>query len=142
MFKEYPRPARLTQLLLATGFLSFGAAWLASPDHLATLFSREQPAAVYPIVTLALSFLGIQALAFGIFALVLRFSSATFAAFGIAMLPLFLADYWLYQVTGAFNEMALVHIGGLSAMLAMCTHGFRVMREREQAIEELGLNPF
>jgi hypothetical protein len=136
MLKDIP-PARLTQLALAAGFLSFGVAWLAAPDSLEYLFAREQSAAIAPIVSLALSLLGMQALAFGLFALIARFKSWTFLGFAVAMLPLFFVDYWAYSVAHAFNQMTLVHAGGLTAMLAMCAHGFRVLREREEAIEQL-----
>jgi len=136
MFKD-SAPARLTQLALAAGFLSFGAAWLAAPEELEFMFAREQSAAVAPVVSLALSLLGVQALAFGLFALIARFKSWTFLGFAVAMLPLFFVDYWAYGVARAFNEMTFVHAGGLLAMLAICAHGFRVLREREHAIEQL-----
>jgi hypothetical protein len=136
MLKDIP-PARLTQLALAAGFLSFGVAWLVSPESLEYLFAREQSAAIAPIVSLALSLLGVQALAFGLFALIARFKSWTYLGFAVAMLPLFFVDYWAFGVARAFNEMTLVHAGGLFAMLAMCAHGFRVLREREEAITQL-----
>lgn len=140
MLNEIP-PARLTQLGLAASFLSFGAAWLVSPDSLATLFSRGQPGVLYPVVTLGLSLLGVQALALGAFALCARFKSWTFLGFAVAMFPLFFADYWLYAIARAFNELILVHAGGMAAALAMCAHGFRVMREREDAVEQLPFTP-
>ena len=136
MLNDIP-PARLTQLALAAGFLSFGVAWLAAPEGVEYMFAREQSAAIAPIVSLALSLLGVQALAFGLFALIARFKSWTFLGFAVAMLPLFFVDYWAFAVARAFNEMTLVHAGGLTAMLAMCAHGFRVLREREEAIAQL-----
>jgi hypothetical protein len=136
MLKDIP-PARLTQLALAAGFLSFGVAWAASPEGLAILFAREHSEATLPIVTLALSLLGVQALAFGLFAVIARFKSWTFLGFAVAMLPLFFVDYWAYGVARAFNEMTLVHAGGMVAMLAMCAHGFRIMRDREEVAFEI-----
>lgn len=84
-----------------------------------------------PIVTLAIGGLGAHALAAGLFAAFARFKSWTYPGFALSLLPVFAADYWLYAKSGAFNEMVLVHAGGMTAILALCALGFR-LRQRDE----------
>jgi hypothetical protein len=134
MLKEIP-PARLTQLALAAGFLSFGVAWLAAPDNLAVLFSRAHAPTILPVVTLTLAALGAHAIAAGAFALFARFKSWTFLGFAVSLLPIFIADYMVYVKTGAIGELIFLHASGMGVMVLLCTLGFRTMRVREVAAE-------
>lgn len=135
MLKEIP-PARLTQLALVAGFLSFGVAWLAAPDSLAMLFSRPHAPTILPVVTLTLAALGTHAIAAGAFALFTRFKSWTFLGFAVSLLPFFVADYMVYVKTQAISEMIFVHAAGMAAMILFCALGFRTMRKREEAAEQ------
>jgi hypothetical protein len=132
MFKPIT-PAKHTQLAIAGCFLSFGAAWLRAPDWLAQLFARD-PALHLPVVMLATSALGAHALAAGLFAAFARFKSWTYPGFALSLLPVFAADYWLYNVSAAFNQMALVHVGGMIAVLALCARGFRQLQRQESEL--------
>ena len=125
-------PAKQTQYAIAAGFLSFGMTWLAAPRLLSNLFAGDSGAAL-PIVTLAMGGLGAHALACGLFAAFARFKSWTYPGFALSLVPIFAADYWLYAKAGAFNEMALVHAGGMLAMLALCVRGFRQLQADESA---------
>ncbi len=131
MFKSIT-PARHTQIGIAGCFLSFGAAWLFAPDWLAQLFARD-PALHLPVVMLATGALGAHALAAGLFAAFARFKSWTYPGFALSLLPVFAADYWLYAKANAFNDMALVHAGGMVAVLALCVRGFRLLQRDENA---------
>jgi len=120
------------QLAIAAGFLSFAGAWLASPEALEQAFARD-PVAQLPVVPLALGALAMHAIAAGLFAAFRRFNSWTYPGFALSFLPVFAADYWLYAVSGAFNEMAVVHAGGMIVILALCVCGFRLSR-RDEAV--------
>lgn len=128
MLKPLP-PAKHTQFAIAIGFLSFGVVWLFAPTWLEHLFARDIGA--LQITTLALGGLGAHALAAGLFAAFARFKSWTYPGFALSLLPVFAADYWLYAKADAFNEMALVHAGGMLAMLALCVRGFRLLQRDE-----------
>jgi hypothetical protein len=123
-------PAKQTQYAIAAGFLSFGIASLAAPRLLSNVFASDTGAAL-PIVTLAIGGLGAHALACGLFAAFARFKSWTYPGFALSLLPVLAADYWLYAKAGAFNEMALVHAGGMVAILALCVRGFRQLQHDE-----------
>lgn len=123
-------PAKHTQMLIAIAFLSFGVVWLFAPDFLANLFARD-PALHLPVVTLAIGALGAHALAAGIFAAFARFKSWTYPGYALSLLPVFAADYWLYAKAGAFSDMALIHAGGMCAVLALCVRGFRLLQRDE-----------
>lgn len=123
-------PARRTQNAIALAFLSFGAAWLFAPTWLEHLFARD-PHMMLPVVALALGGLGAHALAAGLFAAFARFKSWTYPGFALSLLPVFAADYWLYAESNAFNEMALIHAGGMLAVLALCVRGFRLLQRDE-----------
>lgn len=135
MFKPIT-PAKHTQLAIAGVFLSFGAAWLFAPDWLAQLFARE-PSLHLPVVMLATAALGAHALAAGLFATFTRFKSWTYPGYALSLLPVFAADYWLYAKAGAFNNMALVHAGGMIAILALCVRGFRLLQREENAAPQI-----
>ncbi|MGE0740288.1 MAG: hypothetical protein AB7O98_03020 [Hyphomonadaceae bacterium] len=129
-------PARLTQLALAAGFLSFGVAWLAAPQALETMFARDHATAILPVVALTLGALAAHALAAGMFALIVRFKSWTFLGFAASLAPFFIADYMVYVRTGEISEMIFLHAGGMGVMVLMCLHGFRALRQREDAAEQ------
>lgn len=128
-------PAKPTRYAIATGFLSFGIVAFVAPDFIQALMVRPEFHSGFPIVSLAIAALGAHAIAAGIFAAIRNFKSWTFLGFGTAMLPIFVMDYWLYAIAGAFNPMILLHAGGMLVMLALCVRGFRVMQSHEQALE-------
>lgn len=130
------QPAKLTQYAIALGFLSFGAVALFAPDFIRTLMVREEFQTGYPIVSLAIGALGTHALAAGIFAAFARFKSWTFIGFGVATLPILVADYWLYAKADTFNDAIFLHAGGIVAMLALCIRGFRLMQHQEHVLEQ------
>lgn len=128
-------PARGTKHALAIGFLSFAVTALFAPDILVALMVRDEFQSGYPVVSLAINALGAHAMAAGMFALCARATRWTFAGLGVAILPLLALDCWLFAVTGAFNAMILAHAGGVIAMLALCTRGFRLMLHYERSLE-------
>ncbi len=123
-------PGRWTQLAIATGFLSFGATWLVAPHWLEQTFARD-PSADLPVVTLALGGLAAHALAAGLFAAFARFKSWTYPGFALSLLPILAADYWLFAKAGVFGDVALLHAGGMLAILALCARGFQLMQRDE-----------
>jgi hypothetical protein len=124
-------PARHTQFAIALGFLSFGVTWLVAPNWLEHLFARD--AASLQIAALAIGGLAAHSLAAGLFAAFASFKSWTYPGFALSLLPVYAADYWLYAKSGAFNEMALVHAGGMTVILALCVRGFRLLQRDENA---------
>lgn len=128
-------PARGTKHALAIGFLSFAITALFAPDILIALMVRDDFQAGYPVVTLAINALGAHAMAAGMFALCARTTRWSFAGLGVAIVPLLVLDCWLFATTGAFNAMLFAHAGGVIAMLALCTRGYRLMLQHEQELE-------
>jgi hypothetical protein len=126
-------PDTSTKVAIAAGFLSFGIVALFAPDAIGAIMARDS---TLPIVTLAVGTLGAHAMAAGLFALFARFKTWTYAGFAAAMLPIFVMDYWLFAVAGAFNATILLHAGGMTAMLALCVRGFRILQRNEQALEQ------
>lgn len=129
-------PAKLTRYAIAAGFLSFGAVALFSPETISAIMVREEYQSGFPIVGLAIAALGAHAVAAGIFALCARFMSWTYVGLAAASLPILVADYWLYVKAAAFNDLILLHVGGVFAMAALCVRGFRLTQRLEHALEQ------
>ena len=78
-----------------------------------------------PLAVLTMACFGAQACLAGLFAAFSRFTRATFLAFGIALLPFFVFDYWFTRVEPVFNHIGMLDLGGNIVMLALCVYGWR-----------------
>ncbi len=123
-----PRTARSWQTLIALPFLVLGAWALLSPATVQLVAFRPEVRLDAPILNLTIGAFGAQAVLAGLFALTSRFSRWTFLAYGIALLPFFVFNYWFVFVVPLFSAgMAIDFIANL-AMLGFCVMGWRAAR--------------
>jgi hypothetical protein len=116
---------RQIQWLLAAVFFILGGWCLVSPGSVMALTIRPEYRSDAPLVTIALGAFGAQAMIAGLFAAFSRFTRATFLAYGIALLPFFVFDYWFYYVTPVFTPLGMLDAVGNVAMLVLCWLGWR-----------------
>lgn len=61
-----------------------------------------------------------------LFAAFARFDRATFLAYGLALLPFFVFDYWFYAVEPMLTWIGLLDLVGNVVMLGFCVLGWRI----------------
>ena len=61
----------------------------------------------------------------GLFAGFSRFTRTTFLAYGVALLPFFLFNFWFTFVDPVFTLVGLLDAAGNLIMLALCVAGYR-----------------
>ena len=116
---------RTIQLLLASVFLVLGGWCLVSPGSVLALTITPAYQSDAPIVPILVGAFGAQALIAGLFAAFARFTRATFLAYGIALLPFFVFDYWFYAVVPMLTVVGLLDAAGNVIMLGLCVLGWR-----------------
>ena len=79
------------------------------------------------LVRVLIGAFGAQALLAGLFAAFTRFERITFFAFGLALLPFFIFDYWAYAVVPILTPVGLLDVAGNLAMLGLCAAGYRAV---------------
>lgn len=117
---------RTIQWWLASVFFILGGWCLVAPGSVLTLAIRPEYHAAAPIVPLLIRCFGAQAVLAGIFAAFSRFERRTFLAYGVALLPFFVFDYWAYAVAPILTPVGLLDAVGNVAMLGLCFLGYRV----------------
>lgn len=117
-------PQRIQWTIAAVFFVLGGWALLAPGNVIALCFLPEyREGAALPF---AVACFGAQAMIAGLFATFSRFTRATFAAYGLALIPFFAFDLWF-----TFGDPVLTPLGGVAdaignaVMLAMCWIGYR-----------------
>jgi len=118
--------ALTTQRLIAAVFLILGGWCLLSPSSVIELAIRPEFQSDDFLATFAMACFGGQACLFGLVALTARFTKLTFAAYGIALLPFFVFNWYFYFEVPVLTEIGLVDFVGNITMLALCWHGWRV----------------
>ena len=113
------------QYLLASVFFILGGWCVISPASVMALTIRPDYRTEHPLVLIALGAFGAQAMIAGVFAAFSRFTRATFLAYGIALLPFFVFDYWFYVVRPVFTVVGLLDAVGNVVMLGLCVLGWR-----------------
>ena len=113
------------QHLLASVFFILGGWCVISPASVMALTIRPDYRTEHPLVLIALGAFGAQAMIAGVFAAFSRFTRTTFLAYGIALLPFFVFDYWFYVVKPVFTVVGLLDAVGNVAMLGLCVLGWR-----------------
>lgn len=116
---------RTIQYLLASVFFVLGGWCLVSPGSVLALTITPEYRSDAPIVPILVGAFGAQALIAGLFAAFSRFTKATFLAYGIALLPFFVFDYWFYAVEPMLTPLGLLDAVGNVVMLALCVAGWR-----------------
>ena len=123
---------RTIQLALASVFFVLGGWCLVSPTSVLDLAITPEYRSDAPIVPLLMGAFGAQALIAGLFAAFSRFNKATYVAYGLALLPFFLFDYWFYFVEPMLTKIGLLDAVGNAVMLLMCALGWRASKTRAQ----------
>ncbi len=113
-------------MLIAAVFIVLGGWCLLSPSSVLNLTITERYRSDAPIVLIMTAAFGAQAIIAGTFAAFARFTRATFAAYGIILLPFFLFDYWFYAVEPMLTKIGLLDAVGNVTMLVLCYIGWRV----------------
>ena len=119
---------RTIQLALASVFFVLGGWCLVSPTSVLDLAIIPEYRSDAPIVPVLMGAFGAQALIAGLFAAFSRFNKATYVAYGLALLPFFLFDYWFYFVEPMLTKIGLLDAVGNAVMLLMCALGWRASK--------------
>lgn len=122
-----PTEAQWLQYAIAFVFLSLGGWCLFAPASIIAFGVREAWQTDHPIAIIAIGAFGAQAMLAGLFAAFSVFTRRTFAAFGAALLPFFVFDYWYYAVEPILNAFILLDVIGNVAMLTLCIRGYAVL---------------
>lgn len=118
--------ARKLQLAIAFVFWGLGGWCLIAPASVIELTVRPEFQSDHPLTLFSVGAFGAQAMLAGLFAALSRFTRWTFAAYGAALLPFFVFNYWVYFVTPMFNELILLDFAGNIIMLGLCVRGWIV----------------
>ena len=120
--------ARRWQLLIALVFLGLGGWCLVAPMTIVELTVRPQYRNDLALTAITIGAFGAQAMLVGLVSATSNFTSRTFAALGLAMLPFFVFDWWFYAVQPIFNELILLDVAGNIAMLGACIRGWWLLK--------------
>ena len=113
------------QRAIAAVFFVLGGWALLAPQSVIDLTFLPQYRVGTPILPFAIACFGAQALIAGLFAAFARFTRATFLAFGIALIPFFVFDWWFTFVDPVFTKLGLLDALGNVVMLVLCVVGWR-----------------
>lgn len=118
--------ARNTQYSIGMVFAVLGGWALLAPRSVIALAIRPEFQSTDYFAVFAVACFGAQACLFALVAFTARFTRRTFAAYGIALLPFFVFNWWFYFEVPLLTEIGLLDFAGNLAMLALCWHGWRV----------------
>lgn len=116
---------RTIQWAIAAVFFVLGGWCLVSPASVMALTIRPEYRSDDFIALFALGCFGAQAILAGLFAAFSRFTKATFLAYGLALLPFFVFDYWFFAVRPVLTLVGMLDGVGNLIMLGLCVLGWR-----------------
>ena len=117
--------ARTTQYLIGAVFLVLGGWSLLFPQSVIDLAVRPEYQSEDFLARFTMACFGAQACLFALVAFTAVFTKRTFLAYGIALLPFFVFNYWFYFEVPLLTEVGLLDFVGNSVMLLLCWHGWR-----------------
>ena len=117
--------ARTTQYLIGAIFAVLGGWALIFPQSVIDLGVTPEYHSNDLLPRLLMGCFGAQACLFALVAFTAKFTRRTFAAYGLALLPFFIFNYWFYFVEPVLNEVMFIDFVGNLIMLALCWHGYR-----------------
>ncbi len=123
--------AKNVQYLLASVFFVLGGWCLVSPGSVMELAITPAYQSSDPIVPILVACFGAQAILAGVFAAFSNFTRRTFLAYGIALLPFFVFDYWFYAVEPMLTVVGLLDVVGNIIMLWLCWIGWQKSGEAQ-----------
>lgn len=118
--------AHTTQRLIGLVFLVLGGWALLAPRSVIDLAIRPQFHSDDFLASFAVACFGAQACLFALVAFTARFTRRTFAAYGVALLPFLVFNWWFYFRVPLLTEVGLLDFVGNIVMLGLCLHGWRV----------------
>jgi hypothetical protein len=121
--------ARMAQYSIGVVFAILGGWALLAPASVIELAIRPEFQSDDFFATFAIACFGAQACLFALVAFTARFTRTTFAAYGVALLPFFVFNYWFYFRVPLLTEIGLLDFVGNLVMLALCWHGWRAAPE-------------
>lgn len=116
---------RTIQSGIAAVFFVLGGWCLAAPQSVIDLTVRPAYRPDDDISTLLVACFGAQACIAGLFAAFSTFTRATFLAYGVAVLPFFVFDWYFYAVKPVFNEFLVFDAIGNVIFVVLCWLGWR-----------------
>lgn len=116
---------RQIQWALASVFFVLGGWCLVSPGSVMALTIRPEHQSQEFIALFAFGCFGAQAVLAGLFAAFSKFTKTTFLAYGLALLPFFVFNYWFFVVKPVLSVVGLLDAVGNLIMLALCIVGWR-----------------
>ena len=122
------REALVMQRCIAAVFLGLGSWCLFAPGSVIALGVRPEHQSQSLLSLVLMGAFGAQACLGGLFAWFATFTRRTFIAYGIALLPFFVFDWWFYAVRPVLNELVLIDAIGNLAMLLLCWRGAHLLR--------------
>ena len=117
--------ARTTQRLIGLVFLALGGWALLAPRSVIALTIRPEYQSDDFLAVFAVACFGAQACLFALVAFTAVFTRRTFAAYGLALLPFFVFNWWFYFRVPLLNEFGMLDFVGNLVMLGLCWHGWR-----------------
>lgn len=113
------------QLLLASVFFGLGGWCLLSPATMLALAVTPEFQSSDPLVPILVGCFGAQAILSGLFAAFSRFSKITFLAYGLALLPFFVFNYYFFFVVPMLTPVGMLDFLGNLIMLVLCLKGWK-----------------
>ena len=124
--------ARHYQYIIAAVFYILGGWCLFAPVHMLDTVLLPQYQQSYSRLTLLLaSGFGAQAWLSGLFATFAKWTPKTFIAYGIALLPFFVFNWWTAHYRPIFGSLGLIDFVCNIAMLIFCWLGWRQARKEQ-----------
>lgn len=124
---------RQIQLGLASVFFILGGWALLAPQHVIDTVVLPRWNDGNRLAAFAIGCFGAQAWLAGLFIAFTRFSATTFLAYGIALIPFFVFNWWFTFVDPIFNRLGLIDAVGNIVMLVLCVYGWRKARSEDRS---------
>jgi hypothetical protein len=113
--------------MIGAVFAVLGGWALIAPQSVIDLAVRPDYRSDDFLARFALACFGAQACLFALVAFTAIFTKRTFAAYGAALLPFFVFNYWFYFHVPLLTEIGLLDFVGNLVMLGLCWHGWKVV---------------
>lgn len=122
------RVARFAQWAIALPFIGLGGWCLFWPGMVESLGLTPEHYIGTQASRILLGCFGAQAVLSGLFAALSNFTRATFAAYGVALLPFFWFNYRFTIVEPVFSAFMLIDVVSNAAMLGLCIVGWWALK--------------
>lgn len=122
--------ARRLQVAIAAVFFALGGWCVVAPGSIVALCVRPEYQTDNALTLITMGAFGAQAMLAGVFAAFSQFTQRTFAAYGAAIVPFFVFDWWFFAVVPVFNELILLDVLGNVIFIAISVRGYLVLGDK------------